>query len=133
MGAERSQKCLDLLEMIRPIIDSGEKVLIFSQYVKTIRILEKQIATEFSVRPLVFEGSLSQSQRDSVIQQFDRNPARQVLLLSLKAGGVGLNLTSANHGTVFIACAEWLESASPASLEVDVLLTTLQQKQKSNK
>jgi SNF2 family DNA or RNA helicase len=100
VSPERSQKCLDLLELLGPIVESGEKVLVFSQYVKTIRILEKQIASNFGIRPLVFEGSLSQDQRGAIIHQFDRNPARQVLLLSLKAGGVGLNLTSANHGTM---------------------------------
>eukprot|EP00173_Palmaria_palmata_P000563 Plantae.Rhodophyta-Palmaria_palmata.ctg1263.p1 GENE.Plantae.Rhodophyta-Palmaria_palmata.ctg1263~~Plantae.Rhodophyta-Palmaria_palmata.ctg1263.p1 ORF type:complete len:157 (-),score=31.01 Plantae.Rhodophyta-Palmaria_palmata.ctg1263:422-892(-) len=66
-----------------------------------IRILEAQIADRFGVRPLVFEGSLTRKKRDAVIHQFDRNPAKQVLLLSLKAGGVGLNLVKANHVVLY--------------------------------
>lgn len=76
-------------------------VLVFSQYVKTCRLLEKQIAERFSVRPLVFEGSLSPDRRDNIIRAFDRNPARQVLILSLKAGGVGLNLIAASNVIFF--------------------------------
>jgi superfamily II DNA or RNA helicase len=91
--ASRSQKCMALLDLLDPIIESGEKVLIFSQYVRMCRILEEQIALKFAVRPLVYEGSLGQRKRDEVLLQFDRNPARQVLILSLRAGGVGLNLT----------------------------------------
>jgi uncharacterized Zn finger protein/superfamily II DNA or RNA helicase len=94
----RSQKCLALFDLLTPIIEGGEKVLVFSQYVTMCRILEAQIAERFGVRPLVFEGSLSPDQRDAVLRRFDNDPARQVLILSLKAGGVGLNLTSANHG-----------------------------------
>jgi uncharacterized Zn finger protein len=91
--AERSQKCMALLDLLEPIVESGEKVLIFSQYVRMCRILEEQIAVKFAIRPLVYEGSLRQAKRDEVLQQFDKDPARQVLILSLRAGGVGLNLT----------------------------------------
>lgn len=65
------------------------------------RILERQIAEKFSVRPLVFEASLTAKQRDVVFQKFDRDPARQVQISSLCAGGVGLNLTAANHCIMF--------------------------------
>lgn len=40
-------------------------------------------------------------QRDNIVRAFDRNPARQVLILSLKAGGVGLNLVAASHVIFF--------------------------------
>jgi SNF2 family DNA or RNA helicase len=90
MLRKRQEALLDLLE---PIVESGEKVLIFSQYVRMCRILEEQIAVKFAIRPLVYEGSLRQAKRDEVLQQFDKDPARQVLILSLRAGGVGLNLT----------------------------------------
>lgn len=44
---------------------------------------------------------MSQAKRDDVIRQFDKNESRQVLILSLRAGGVGLNLTKANHVVMF--------------------------------
>lgn len=51
----RSAKVMALLELLDPIIANGEKVLIFSQYVVMCRMLERQIAQRFSVRPLIFE------------------------------------------------------------------------------
>lgn len=86
-----------LLELLDPILKAGEKVLIFSQYVKMIHLLEKIIEKNLHVKPLIFEGSLSQKKRDSVIYEFQNYPYRQIFIISLKAGGVGLNLTAANH------------------------------------
>lgn len=91
--ASRSLKCLAMFDLLDPVISCGEKVLIFSQYVRMCKILQAQISEKFSVCPLVYDGSLTKKKRDQVLSQFENDPTQQVLVLSLKAGGVGLNLT----------------------------------------
>lgn len=84
-----------LLTLLEPMIAKGEKVLIFTQYVEMLNILAQIIEAKFFVEPLLFEGSLSNTKREKVIDSFQNDPEKQVLILSLKAGGVGLNLTQA--------------------------------------
>ncbi|KNC85254.1 hypothetical protein SARC_02550 [Sphaeroforma arctica JP610] len=86
-----------LLELLRPILARGEKVLIFTQYVKMAYLLKNMIARTLYTRPLVYSGALSVDKRQQVLDKFDIDPANSILILSLKAGGVGLNLTQANH------------------------------------
>jgi uncharacterized Zn finger protein/superfamily II DNA or RNA helicase len=92
-----SGKALLLLTLLREIIDNREKTLIFSQYVETLRCLETIITNELGEAPLVYYGGLGQKQRGGVIDAFRDDPSRRVLLISLKAGGLGLNLTSASR------------------------------------
>lgn len=84
-----------LLTLLEPMIAKGEKVLIFTQYVEMLGILSRMVEEKFFVEPLTFEGSLSNAKREEVITSFQTDPEKQVLILSLKAGGVGLNLTQA--------------------------------------
>lgn len=84
-----------LLTLLEPMIAKGEKVLIFTQYVEMLNILAQIIEEKFFVEPLTFDGSLSSKQREDVVASFQNDPEKQVLILSLKAGGVGLNLTQA--------------------------------------
>lgn len=84
-----------LLTLLEPMIAKGEKVLIFTQYVEMLNILSQIIEEKFFVEPLTFDGSLSSKQREEVVASFQNDSEKQVLILSLKAGGVGLNLTSA--------------------------------------
>ncbi|XP_028406807.1 uncharacterized protein LOC114529246 [Dendronephthya gigantea] len=97
LSPEKSGKTKLLFELLEPIIKAGEKCLIFTQYVKMIHILQKIIEKKLSVKPLIFEGSMPQKKRDCVVNEFQNHPYRQIFLISLKAGGVGLNLTAANH------------------------------------
>ena len=84
-----------LLEKLPDIIDGDEKVLIFSQYPqKSLQPLKKKLA-QFS--PDLFDGSLSQKERDERIQNFQNTDKTHILLMSVKAGGVGITLTRANH------------------------------------
>lgn len=81
---------------VRQILDAvndGEKTIIFSQFVQTLEMLEVQLA---DYEPLMYHGGLNGSQKESILEQFANGESR-VLLMSLKAGGVGLNITSANH------------------------------------
>ena len=60
-------------------------------------ILEKIIADEFNFDPLFFHGSLNVKQREQMIGEFSEDLSKKIMILSLKAGGLGLNLTSASN------------------------------------
>ena len=81
-------------EYLEEACSNNQKALIFSQYVKTL----EQIAVRLKAyNPLVYTGQLSTAQRDNIEDQFKLKDDYKVLLLSLRAGGIGLNLTRANY------------------------------------
>ena len=90
----KSQALLDLLE---GILAAGEKVLIFTQYTEMGDILVDMLKQEMLINPLFLHGSLSKTKRQQLIDDFQQNPQYAVFIISLKAGGIGLNLTQANH------------------------------------
>ncbi len=94
---ELSGKSMLLLDLLRRIDDRNEKVLIFTQFKEMGVLLEKMINDHFPTKPLFFHGSLGQKKRNEIIDSFQNDPARQFLIISLKAGGTGLNLTAANN------------------------------------
>ncbi len=55
------------------------------------------IAERHFTTPLVLHGAMSRDKRDAAVRRFQSDPSCQVFLISLKAGGVGLNLTAASH------------------------------------
>ena len=85
-----------LLEELEKVRDKGEKALVFSQYVEEsgLAALERHLR---KFHPARFHGQLSDLQREEVVQQFQEGNRNQVLLMSVKAGGLGLTLTRANH------------------------------------
>ena len=97
MGRELSGKMEKCLDLVQSILDNGEKTLIFTQYKEMGDILCKVIAQECNIEPLFFHGSLTVSQREELIDKFQNNDDCKVMILSLKAGGTGLNLTSATN------------------------------------
>lgn len=90
----KAEKCVDL---VQSIIDNNEKTLIFTQYKEMGDLLAKIIAEECATEPSFFHGSLTVPQRENLIEDFQTNDDRKVMILSLKAGGTGLNLTSATN------------------------------------
>lgn len=86
-----------LLELLESILDAGEKVLLFTQYREMGDLLQMLIRAHFHFDPLWLHGGTSAKRRDEIVQQFQHKPYPKVLILSLKAGGTGLNLTEANH------------------------------------
>lgn len=92
-----SGKSLLLMTLLETILERGEKVLIFSQYAEMVDILSEMMKLELSITPLVLKGSMTKIERDDVIEQFNVGGQYSILILSLRAGGVGLNLTNANH------------------------------------
>ncbi len=92
--SKESCKLEYLMEQLPEIIEQGGKSLIFSQYPdKTLKFLEPELR-QFS--PLVYHGMLSDTQRDKIIDDFQNKDNCKALLMSVKAGGLGLTLTRAN-------------------------------------
>ena len=97
MSREMSGKMDKCISTVQSILDNGEKTLIFTQYKEMGDILCKIIAAECNTEPLFFHGSLTVPQREELINKFQTDENTKVMILSLKAGGTGLNLTSATN------------------------------------
>lgn len=97
MSQGASGKTEKLMSILSNIINNDEKVLIFTQYKEMGAILEKIIAQEYDFDPLFFHGSLNVKSRELMIKEFCENVSKKIMILSLKAGGLGLNLTSASN------------------------------------
>ena len=92
-----SGKMQMLLDLLTSIQDQGEKTLIFTQFAEMGNLLKTTIETELGLRTHFYHGGSTQAQRAEMIQDFQGNPDCKVLILSLKAGGTGLNLTAASQ------------------------------------
>jgi SNF2 family DNA or RNA helicase len=95
--SQLSGKAQLLLTLLDEILANREKTLIFSQYVETLECLEKIIRKEMGEAALLYHGGLGQNTRAGIIDRFQNDPAAKILLVSLKAGGLGLNLTAASR------------------------------------
>ncbi|MEH7389830.1 DEAD/DEAH box helicase [Bacillus sp. JJ1474] len=93
---ERSAKLEKLNELVESVLDQEESCLIFTQYIEMGNIIRGMIKKRFGVEVPFLNGSVPKNERDRMIEQF-QNGKFPVFLLSLKAGGTGLNLTAANH------------------------------------
>jgi SNF2 family DNA or RNA helicase len=92
-----SSKLLDLKERLGSTRDAGEKALIVSQFVDE-PFGARRLARELSAfSPLLLVGDTDPAMRASRVAEFERATQRHAMVLSLRAGGVGLNLTSASH------------------------------------
>ncbi|CAK9040561.1 unnamed protein product [Durusdinium trenchii] len=104
--AFKSGKMTRLLELLEDIWESPEqKVLIFTQYLGTQQLLAEILANHFpNLRPLLIRGDQSFDERQKAIADFSNDPSCRVMILTLKAGGVGINLTAATHVVHFDRC-----------------------------
>ena len=91
----RSGKLAALEDLLDVIVAEGESALVFSQYVAMGALIEARLA-EKGIGTLFLHGSVPVKRREEMVAQFQAGRA-PVFLLSLKAGGVGLNLTRATH------------------------------------
>jgi SNF2 family DNA or RNA helicase len=93
-----SGKLKRLIEMLEVVMDEGDRVLIFTQFAEWGKQLQKILAQELNEEVLFLYGSTPRIKREAMVDRFQQDPrAPKILILSLKAGGVGLNLTRANH------------------------------------
>ena len=95
---ERSHKLQRLGEMVEEVIDSGESALIFTQFTEIGGELERHLAHTLHYNTYYLHGGTSVARRERMITEFsDPETEPSLFILSLRAGGVGLNLTKANH------------------------------------
>ena len=99
---QTSSKLDEAAELLKKVIAEGHKVLIFSQFVKVLAMM-KQRLDDSDISYAYLDGSLNSRQRESAIASFREQQA--VFLISLKAGGTGLNLTEADY--IFILDPWW--------------------------
>jgi SNF2 family DNA or RNA helicase len=96
--SERSHKLERLGEMIEEVIDSGESALIFTQFTEIGGALERHLEHTRHYNTYYLHGGTNVARRDRMIAEFqDPETEPSLFILSLRAGGVGLNLTKANH------------------------------------
>lgn len=94
----RSGKLERLLEMLEVVIEEGDRSLVFTQFAEMGHILKAELEKKLGVRTLFLHGGTSRKKREELINIFqDDSKEPMVFILSLKAGGLGLNLTKANH------------------------------------
>lgn len=97
-----SGKFENVVHMLSNVLDGGHKVLIFSQFVKHLSIYRDYFDTE-DIPYLYLDGGTQN--RGDVVKQFQEDEKKRVFLISIRAGGVGLNLTEADY--VFILDPWW--------------------------
>ncbi|MBI3550878.1 MAG: DEAD/DEAH box helicase [Elusimicrobia bacterium] len=94
----RSGKLARLSEMLEEVLELGERALVFTQYSEMGHILKRHIEESFGREVLFLHGGVPKTQRDRMVERFQADGEGPVVfVLSLKAGGTGLNLTRANH------------------------------------
>jgi len=94
---EMSGKTEKFMSLLQNINDNNEKTLVFTQYKEMGHLLTNIIHDEMGYEPLFFHGSLTRSQREEMLEKFQNDDSIKTMILSLKAGGTGLNLTSATN------------------------------------
>ncbi|MBC6436045.1 ATP-dependent helicase, partial [Nostoc sp. HG1] len=94
----QSGKLQRLEEMLEEVLAEGDRCLIFTQFAEWGKLLQAHLHQRFNREVLYLYGSTSKKQREEMVDRFQNDPqAPRIFILSLKAGGVGLNLTRANH------------------------------------
>lgn len=93
----RSGKIERLEEILAEILGTGERVLLFTQFTEFAEMLVPHLASHFGTDVAYLHGGTTKTQRDEMVARFQSDDGPQIFLLSLKAGGTGLNLTAANH------------------------------------
>ncbi|NDJ16478.1 DEAD/DEAH box helicase [Myxacorys almedinensis] len=94
----QSAKLQRLEEMLDEAVAEGDRAIVFTQFAEWGKLLKSHLEEQLEREVLYLYGGTSKKQREAMIDRFQHDPqAPRIFLLSLKAGGVGLNLTRANH------------------------------------
>ncbi|KAI5922278.1 SNF2 family N-terminal domain-containing protein [Camillea tinctor] len=94
LPSAKVDKCRDLIASIRP---TGEKIIVFSQWTLLLDLLEIPLKNELNIKYSRYDGSMTATQRDNAARDFQEEVETRVMLVSLKAGNAGLNLTAASQ------------------------------------
>jgi SNF2 family DNA or RNA helicase len=96
--SERSGKSRRLITLLDEVLATGERALVFTQYRRMGKLLSAMVEHDLGCRSLFLHGGTPMKRRQSMIDEFQSPEGdAPVFVLSLKAGGLGLNLTAANH------------------------------------
>ena len=95
--AGRSGKLDRLSEMLEEVVASGEKALVFTQFAEMGQMLTRYLQNTLGCPVLFLYGGTPGQQRDKMVTRFQSQDEAPIFVLSLKAGGTGLNLMRANH------------------------------------
>ncbi len=93
----RSGKLLRFDELITDLLDAGEQALVFTQFREMGLLLQRHLHERFSLSTPFLHGGVSKTGRDRMVDEFQGGTGSPLLLVSLKAGGTGLNLTAASR------------------------------------
>jgi SNF2 family DNA or RNA helicase len=101
---DRSGKLARLTEMLEEVLEAGDRALVFTQFSEMGAIIKRHLQDTFGREVLFLHGGVPKKQRDLMVCRFQAannghqpTDSPRVFILSLKAGGTGLNLTAANH------------------------------------
>jgi len=94
---EDSAKVTQVVELLKEIQKTDEKTIIFSQWTALLDLIECQVKYTLGLKYCRYTGGMSRTQRDEAVSDFVQNPRNTVMLVSLRAGNAGLNLTVASR------------------------------------
>lgn len=97
MDPTRSGKTARFLEIVDEVTDAGEQCLVFTQFREMAFLLERMFIKERGIRPLIIHGGVARKTRDETVRQFQSERNHPVMIVTIKAGGAGLNLTAATQ------------------------------------
>jgi SNF2 family DNA or RNA helicase len=93
----RSGKMERLHALLEEVLSEGDRLLLFTQFTEMATLLRKYIQEQFGVPILYLHGGIPAKKRAGLVERFQSDDGPPIFLLSLRAGGTGLNLTRANH------------------------------------
>ncbi len=97
----RSGKLTRLDDIVEAVFSVGQRIVVFTQYATWAKRLAEHLSESTGTTVPAYHGGLTRTVRDRIIDEFQTNDGAAALVLSLKAGGAGLNLTAANHVVLF--------------------------------
>jgi SNF2 family DNA or RNA helicase len=113
-GRTAGGKAEMLIAAAEELAQSGKKAIVFSQFTTFLRLLEKDLQSA-GIQPLYLDGSTPEAERGELVRRFQEEEQPHLFLLSLKAGGVGLNLTAAER--VFLLDPWWNDAVERQAID----------------
>ncbi|MBX2860062.1 MAG: DEAD/DEAH box helicase [Vampirovibrio sp.] len=99
-GVDESGKYEVLKEKLREIVENGHRVLLFSQFVEMLKIVRSSLEVE-GIPYEYLTGETKAEERQNIVDRFNRDESIPICLMSLKAGGTGINLTGADYVIIY--------------------------------
>ncbi len=98
---DRSGKLARLIEILDNVFASGERILIFTHFATWGERLSTHLSKRYGMKINCYHGGLGRGARDTMVADFQKGTGPGAMVLSLKAGGTGLNLTAASHVVLY--------------------------------